>query len=82
MELEGKIDALRALELKISCITPSLAECYSFLKWIMNAFSPADGNHRYCKGNEGYFHLLCIAQSLFKLSSFYVCKSFHSAKAE
>lgn len=79
MELEGKMDALRALELKIFRVTPSLAECCSFLKWMMNAFSPADGNHRYCKGNEGYFYFSCIAQPL-KLSSFYVCNSFHSAK--
>lgn len=35
MELEGKIDALRALEHKIFGITPSLAKCYSFLKLMM-----------------------------------------------
>lgn len=35
MELEGKIDALRALELEIFSVAPSLAECNSFLKSMM-----------------------------------------------
>lgn len=35
MELEGKIDALRALELEIFSTAPSLAECNSFLKLMM-----------------------------------------------
>lgn len=46
------------------------------------AFSPAGGNHRYWKGNEVDFYLLCIAQSLLELAAFYVCKSFHSTKGE
>lgn len=35
MELEGKIDALRALEHKIFSVSPSLAESYTFLKLMM-----------------------------------------------